>query len=564
MFNSKQKQLFEIGSKTPTSETSTATSTFIAAGLKKSARTLSGNGALKYSTTGNDFVDQFAKLGSYKQPREFKDISSDMSVLWSNNSKAALCFIFFIRMITRVVSLFNGEKTTSVQRGAGLKHEGIMRMMWLHVHQPNTFWKNIQLFITIGSWKDIIQMLSYDLQYNGWKERVLDWNKLGSIILAGLENPNTSELVKKYLPQIKANSQCRTLEAQADNMIAKWLCSLLFGGKNGDTQFQNYKKYRKLKSAGTAHQWQQLISQGKHNLVNFDTIHGRALALLVSGKYIENQGLTAKYEQWIASKPTAKFTGYVHELFAKLPQKKYQIDTLNAQFMGLLEKAIKNAKSNTSMIVVRDTSGSMGSTATGTKQSCYDIGKALALFFSYMLPEGRFANSWIEFNSTAKMHQWKGNTPYERWMNDKSSFVGDTNFQSVIKLFCNIKHQGVAESEFPTGILCISDSEFNPTQLGKTNVTTALYELEKAGFSKEYVLNFKIVLWNLQSNHYGSTTGQKFETYGNVDNVYYFSGYEASIIAFLTGVEGQTSEPKNAEEVFEAAMNQEVMQMLEI
>jgi hypothetical protein len=78
------------------------------------------------------------------------------------------------------------------------------------------------------------------------------------------------------------------------------------------------------------------------------------------------------------------------------------------------------------------------------------------------------------------------------------------------------------------------------------------------------VNNFKIVLWNLQSNYYGEGTGQKFETFGNVKNVYYFSGYEASIIAFLTGVEGQKKEPKNAEELFESAMDQEIMNMIEI
>jgi hypothetical protein len=211
------------------------------------------------------------------------------------------------------------------------------------------------------------------------------------------------------------------------------------------------------------------------------------------------------------------------------------------------------------MIVVRDTSGSMTSPCTGTTQSAYDVAKALALFFSEMLPKGAFANSWIEFKSCAVMHLWKGSTPYEKWVNDHTSTIGSTNFQSVIDLFCSLKHQGISENEFPTGIICISDAEFNPSQLGKTNVETALSKL-RAVFSEEYVNNFKIVLWNLRT----STGGNKFETYGNVDNVYYFSGYDGSIVAFLTGVEGQTSTPKNAEELFQAAMSQEIMQMIEV
>lgn len=560
MFNSKQTQLFGSNKKT----SATSTNPFLNAGMKTSAKTKSGNGAEKFSTTGNDFVDQFGKIGSMKEPRSYADISKDISTLWAQNSYLTICFSFFLRMITRTTQLFDGSKTSVVQRGSGLKHEGITRMIWLSINHSDSFWKNIHLYISIGSWKDIFYMLSYDLQYNGWKDRKLDWDKFGKLILTGLENPNTSELVKKYLPQIKSNSQCKTIESQADNIIAKWVCSLLFGGKEG-YQASTYRLYRKLKVSGKAHQWQQLISQGKHNLVDFNTVHGRALSLMVSSKYLANQGLEAAYEAWITSKPIAKFTGYVNELFAKIPQKKYQIDTLNSQFKGLVETAMKNAKTNTGMIVVRDTSASMDSIATGTKQSCYDVAKALALFFSEMLPKGHFANSWIEFNSRAKMHQWKGSTPFEKWSNDGSNFVGSTNFESVIDLFGKIKAQGVEEKDFPSGILCISDSEFNPSSLGKTNVEGALIKLEKYGFSKEYISNFKIVLWNLQNSYYGTGSGEKFETYGDVPNVYYFSGFDGSIISFLTGVEGKESKaPSNAEELFEAAMNQEIMSMIRV
>lgn len=549
MFDSKQKTLFENGLSKKTS----VKNSFVNQALKRGAMTLSENGALKFSTTGNDFVDQFGKLGSFKQPRTYAEISSDMSILWSQDPYKALCFTLYIRTITRTVAFSDGSKTTSVQRGSGLRHEGIMRMMWIHINHPEVFWNNIELFISVGSWKDIITMLSYDLQYNNWNNRTLDWKNFGKLLLVGLENPNTSNLIKKYLPQIKANSACKTVESQADNMIAKWICSLVFGNKENPS---SYKQYRKLKTSGNAHEWQKLISQGNHNLIDFNTVHGRALSLMVSSKYIDNQGLTTKYEEWISSKPIAKFTGYPHELFKNIVTKKYQIDTLNAQFKGLVETAKKGAKTNTSMIVVRDTSGSMGSPATGTSQSCYDIAKALALFFSEMLPDGAFADSWIEFNSDAKLHQWKGSTPYEKWTNDKTSYVGNTDFQSVIELFVKLKTNGVAESEFPTGIICISDSEFDSLELDQTNVDVALSKLKSSGFSDEYVSNFKIVLWNLQ--RYGG--GDKFETYGeDTKNVFYFSGYDGSVVAFLTGTEHQKSEPKNAMELFNAAMDQEVM-----
>jgi hypothetical protein len=572
MFTAKRQAKTAPKTKASATTTTAVPSTknaFLQGGLKKTAETRSGNNALKYSTTGNEFVDQFTKLGEYKKPRAYADIAKDASTLWGVNPLLSVCFILYLRMITRIVSFFDGTKTTVPQRGAGLKHEAIVRMVWLHVNHRETFWKNIQLFIAVGSWKDVIQMLSYDLQYNDWDNRVLDWEQFKGLIAAGLENPKTSNLLKKYLPQIKSNSQCKTLESQIDNTIAKWICHNLFGDKeNGAT----YKKYRKLKVSGTAHSWQQLIS--KHHMleINFDTVHGRALAQMVSGKFIKNNNLQVAYEKWLAAKPVAKFTGYAHELFATTPSAQYQIDTLNKQFLGLVETAQKGVKKGTSMIVVRDTSNSMSSNCPGTKMACGDVAKALALFFSHMLPEGAFANSYIEFNSVAKMCQWKGSTPWEKWSNDHANFVGGTDFQTVINLFCTIKATGIPESEFPTGILCVSDGEFNPASaLSETNVAMAFKKLANAGFSKDYINNFKIVLWNLQNSYYGAgRSGNKFETFGDVENVFYFGGYDGSVISFLTGAELKQKDgtvisvAKTAAELFEAAMQQEVLQRVEI
>lgn len=563
-----KKQTPTVSNKKSSSKTTSSTKNpFINTGLKNAAVVASGNGAKKYSSTNDEFVNQFGVLGSYKLPRSFSDISRDCSILWGIDPIKTMKFIFYLRIITRVVIFPNGTKTSTPQRGAGLRYESIMRLVWVAINHPKAFWENLYIITLAGSWKDIIQMLEYDIQYNGWDGKLLDWDKLTNVLLAGLENPATSELVKKYLPQIKANSKCNTIEAQSQNIVAKFICSKLFGTKMED--YKSYKKYRKLKSSGTAHEWQKLISKGKMLNINFSTVHGRALAQMVSSKFIINNRLEKQYNEWLEKQPTVKFTGYPHELFSNINKIKrpFEISTLNKQFEGLVDTAKKGASTNTSMIVVRDTSSSMGGLATGTNMNCFDIAKALALFFSKMLPDGYFANSFIEFNSDAKMHQWTGSTPYENWKNDSCSFVGSTNFQSVIKLFAKIKKSGVKEEDFPTGILCISDSEFDPAQLGKTNVESALDTLKKAGFSKEYISNFKIVLWNLQSRYHGSTTGKKFETFDETKNVFYFSGYEPSVIAFLTGVKKNdkdeiASTPKTDVELFNAAIDQELLDLV--
>jgi hypothetical protein len=529
---------------------------FLTKGKAEGNKTRSGNLALKYSSSGDTFVDQFAKGGKYKEPRKFSEIAKDAEMLWGENPLKAVKFTLFLRTIPRTVNLPDGTKTSVPQKGTELKHEAIMRMLWLHGKSPESFWNNILLFVSLGSWHDVFTMLQYDLSYNGWNDRKLDWEKFGDLILAGLNNKHTVDLVKKYLPQIKSRSQATTIDAQSNNVIAKWVCSLLFGNKEGPS---TYKRYRKLKNSGTAHDWQKLISQSKFDKIDFNAIHGRALSILVKSKFLKNHGLSDKYSAWITAPTTkdVKYTGFVHELFeGSWKNDKNKVDTINKQFETLVEKARNNEV--TDLIVVRDTSSSMGSQCPGTKSTCYDVAKALALYFSSFL-KGRFADHWIEFNSTAKLQKWVGQTPTDKWNNDGSSFVGSTNFQSVVNLFAKMKQDGVPESDFPSGILAVSDGEFNKTQLDDTNVEAARRTLKNAGFSKEYCDNFIIVLWNLQNRYYGRGSGEKFETGVDTKGVYYFGGYSASVISFLNDGKIMTTY-----ELMEAALSQEVLNMVEI
>jgi hypothetical protein len=517
--------------------------------------TRSGNGAKKFSSSGDSLTDQFTKAGKYKVPRKYSEIAQDCEMLWGEDPLKATKFALFMRTIPRTVNLPDGTKTESPQKGTELKHEAIMRMIWLHDKSPQAFWNNILLFVSLGSWHDVFTMLQYDLSYNGWNNRKLDWDKFGQLILAGLHNKNTCDLVKKYLPQIKARSQATTIDAQSNNAIAKWICSLIFGQKETPS---TYKQYRKLKNSGTAHDWQKLISKAKFNELEFDKIHGRALSILVKSKFLKNHGLSDKYSAWITAPTTkdVKYTGYVHELFeGSWIADKNKEATINKQFDTLVQKARDNEV--TDLIVVRDTSGSMGSQCPGTKSTCYNVAKAIALYFSEFL-EGTFAGHWIEFNSDAKLQKWVGQTPVDKYKNDRSSYVGGTNFQSVINLFAKMKQQGTPESDFPSGILCISDSEFNPASLGQTNVDAAKATLSRAGFSKAYVDNFVIVLWNLQNSYYGKGSGEKFETGKDTQNVFYFGGYSASVVSFLS------EKIKTTYDLMDAALNQEVLNMVEI
>lgn len=546
---------------------------FLQEGLKQSSVVLSGNGSVKYETSGNKFVDNFAAIANFKQPRSYEDISRDMELLWSINPKDTVKLALYIRLVTRKSQIMEGSdkvETLEVQRGQGLKHEGIMRMIWIGVNHSETFKANIPLFIAAGSWKDIITMMNIDLQYNGWDNRKLDWGFLSKVIFAGLVNPNTTHLVRKYLPTIKTNSKCTTLESQADTLIGRYLAGKINPILVKENKAKAYKMYRKCKSEGIAHEWQQKISKQLYDEINFGKIAGRALSLLVGSKFLENHNLIGKYTNWIKSQPVAKYTGYVHELFAPLGQgyrckhiPSYKETTINAQFQQLVNVGKDGVNSQSKLLVVRDTSSSMTSKANGCNQTSYDIGKAMALYFSEFLT-GPFANSFAEFADTCRLKQWVGNTPCDKYINDRSEAYGGTNFQSVIDLFIDLKNKEVPESDFPTGILLISDGELNNS--GKeSNFNTAIKKLKEAGFSDEYVNNFKIILWDIPNDFYSKDIRPKFEDFATSSNFFYISGYDTSTVSFiLGGSKPERKAPKNAEELMKECLNQNLLNRVKI
>lgn len=89
-----------------------------------------------------------------------------------------------------------------------------------------------------------------------------------------------------------------------------------------------------------------------------------------------------------------------------------------------------------------------------------------------------------------------------------------------------------------------------------------LRKLRDAGFSNEFVDNFKIVLWDIPNGYYGNEIRPKFEGLADRPNFYYMSGLDPAGIAFLTGTTYTQTTPKTAEELFEAAMNQELIQKI--
>jgi hypothetical protein len=305
-------------------------------------------------------------------------------------------------------------------------------------------------------------------------------------------------------------------------------------------------------------------------------MHGRALAQLVSGKFLANQGLEKIYAAWISQKPIAKFTGFVYELIqgksyhTLLP---YQKQTINAQFQQLVETAKQGLKEQgLRPISVIDCSGSMsspmyiGSGQIGKLRSI-EVAVSSALFFDEMMQANSpFKNTYLGFGNKTEMFSFKGNGFVDRYFNSPRSGMGGTNFESVFEFFANFKRKNpnVSEYEIPNFIVCFSDGEFNNVGGKVSNVENGRQILRMAGFSQEYCDSFGICFVDLPNTFYSARPKPKFETFGNIKNVFYFSGYDLSPLAFLFGTSNQTKIPTTAEELFDSAMNQEIFRMVEV
>jgi len=522
------------------------------------------NGALSYATMGSALLDQFGKAGTARG-RDMSTVWAEQSKLWADDPETALRFPFYLRMITRQTNV-NGGKTAKVQRGQGAKDESFKRMLWIAKYHPETFYANLWLIPVVGSWKDLWVLMSMD--------KTLKRVEFFKVIAEGIEDESAKDLVKKYMPRIRSNKKCKTEWAKQTNEDAKAFA-----------KFANwsYEDYRTFKATGKAHTFQTYICKGLYSKIDWNTIPGKALLNLVTGKFLETHKLTDKYVAWLKTQPVAKFNGYAFELGNKLggryntPSMVTKI-TVDKQFRGLIETAKKDdggIKGN--VLCALDTSGSMTSEINGTNGiTSYDVCVSLGIYFSE-LNEGAFHNVVAMFDDTSELLTISGEFS-DKWsqIRNRRDAMGSTNFQSLIDLIVKTRktRPEIPLDEFPKTLLVVSDMQFNPTHSGwywggsnretypdeQTNYQAAMKKLS-AVFPQEFVDEFKIVWWYCAGRATNDTPTNK-ENKGT----YLVSGFDGSVISFILG--GDTVDDsgrkveKSMEDVVYEALHQEVLEQL--
>lgn len=505
---------------------------------------LTENGAVSNSTSGSAVVDYFSKAGTYRN-RALTEVFADVSAMWNKSKEECLKVIFYNRMISRKIKGFN--TSSKVQSGQGNRDEFRKAIIWMARYQPAFLYPNLWMIPMIGTWKDL------------WHADLigeLNRNYVFGLILRGIYCDYNRELIAKYLPRIRSKSNVHNERHRTLNGFALALCKYLKW-----TPVQ----YRKFKSSGKAHLFQQKISLGKYDGIDFKSIPGKALFQMVNvtndngTTFIERHGMESRYLAWIKTQPIAKFTGYVYELMKIVNERmsaaqKYTVDK---QFEGVLQMAKEDQSIKENVWCALDTSGSMKAKVANT--SAFDICLSLGIYFS-SLNEGAFKDHVIMFSQTSKLKKLSGTFSDRalQLLKDEVAW-GSTNFQSVIDEIVRIRKSNpeIALDEYPSTLIVVSDMQFNPSGSSQTNYQRAMKKLKDVGLEE-----IKIVWWWVtgRAKDFPSTIKDK--------GTMLLGGFDGSIMSYLLKDKKdnvqQSFIPKGPQEIMEEALNQEIFDLIKI
>lgn len=508
-------------------------------------------GAVAHSTTGASLVDQFATAGNFRN-RPVIEVFTDQATIAGEDWEKALKFVFYLRMITRKL---NGPfATQSVQRGQGTRDEAYKRFLWYLGFYPETFYKNLYLFLNIGCARDFWELLAYAKVLN----MAVDYDRAFAVYDLLLADEATRDLALKYLPQIKSKAKCKTSRAQIRNKLA--------------TRYAKHlalvaKAYRQTKTMGKAHIWQQLISKQLYRQINFGHIPGRALSWISSTKLLENHGLVNRYTAWLAEQPVVPFTGYVYELGKRIEGYNVPLHTkmtVDKQFNGLVAQAKEGEQGaiTGNVLACLDTSGSMTWISLTSGITPYQVCLSLGVFFS-VLNTGAFRKVVCKFDNDARLVVLKGNSFTDMYHQARQIGAwGTTNFQSVIDLLVATRRRSpnIPVADYPDTLLIVSDMQFDPPGgSAETNWEATTRKLS-AEFPPEYINRLKVLWWKIDDRATGNFPSNLDEA-----GTYLFSGFDGAIISLLLGgdVTDDGEKSMSMEELLHKALNQEVLQAVQ-
>ena len=391
------------------------------------ATQLTENGAVGYVTTGKAIVDMFFKVSSYRGMSD-ADVLADYTKVYAEDPNLAVKFAFYVGDIRE-----------------GLGERRLFKLMVKFLADKENFDKLIKF--------------------------VPEYNRFDSLfVLRGTELE--SKMVKYVHTQLKADAK-----ADHPSLLAKWMPSVNTSSEKTKELARWFiskfnmteREYRKLLSKirkqldvvevkMCGNEWDKISYTGvpskaninyKDAFLKHDEERRRAfLDKAVKGEVKMNSSTNFPHD-------------IVHSYFEGgwCCRLKAKDDALEALWSNLKD-TVKEAGAN--FIVVRDGSGSMTSTISGTTVSALDVATALSVYFAER-QSGEFKNKFITFSSRPQLVDiGKG-----RNLHDKLQIVtaydecSNTNIEATFDLVLKTAVANNMKQEEIPNLLIISDMEFD-------------------------------------------------------------------------------------------------------
>lgn len=455
---------------------------------------------------GDLFAEHLDFVKGCSAKREYCDISKDMFRLWNKDRIKTIKLIFYVRMID------TGDPI--------LENEWTMSLAWMAINHKDIFIKYIPYWLSIGNWKDLLHLMFFDLERHGYYKRKLPWEDIFKLIHASLLNTKTSALARKYLPNIRSESECNTFNRKVKNVLGKEIAKTIYGIPND--KWDSYELYRKLR--------RNAINPPDIK-IDLNTSFGLTQARLVGREYLIRKNLDKDYLTIISKQPGFKYNGKIHQLFTPFGFSNHWVDLSPITEFSIdkhFETFLTTFKSKNTL-VIRDTSDSMNFYLEDYHTSPNIIAKTLALLFaeSYI---GDINSKHLSFNG--EILEFFGMFYTAKYMNMTYSSEDELNLDNILNTLID-KEFILDEENMPNRIIFISDNKLKNSGMNK--ITNFREQLSKH-FSKNYMDKLQIILWDITEQPKFENINQK-DIYcsGNQFSFFFNLQIEKENINFING-----------------------------
>lgn len=408
--------------------------------------TLTENGGLALSTTGDKLLNLFAVLGALRSRPT--DVVDKFKLAYRENADLATKMVFYAR---------------DIRGGLGERTVGRYMLCNLAIMNPEVVIANMANIPEYGRWDDLFALL-----YTPVEAEMIKFisEQLKKDVMGMHEGQNIS-LLAKWMPSINASSKNTVA-------LAKKLCRDL-GIKPADyrktlSELRKYIDVTEVKMS--AKEWED---------INYEAVPSKAMNNYSSAFARNDCDRFADYMDKVKS-GDAKInasTLYPYDIIEKLGS-----TVCDEQW-----KALPNyVDGENNFLVMADVSGSMSG-----RPMCTSVG--LAIYFAER-NKGEFAGKFMTFTDTPKIVDVVGDTLYDKYRSVTRDVGYSTDlelaFEAILDTAIRTK---CPQEDLPKALVIISDMEINAWNGGSLTFTE---EMRKRFAAAGYEMP-KLVYWNVDS-----------------------------------------------------------------